>query len=323
MRPAPAAPVVVTQTFALVCVMALHTAVAQDAARPGPTLAERLGYPADAKLLLLHADDLGVAHSVNAASIQALEAGAVSSASIMVPCPWFPEIAAYARTHPERDFGLHLTLTAEWKHFRWGTVLPSTQVPTLLDAQGYLYADAPEAARHMDVAQAEAELRAQVERALAFGLQPTHLDTHMGTLFQTPALFEAYLRVGRAYGLPVLLPRENLSAEAPPYLALLQPGDLTIDRVVAEGPSWDEDWLAVYTRIIEHLKPGVTELIVHLGYDDAELQAVTIDHPDFGALWRQRDFDVVMGTAFRQLLRAHNVHLITWREVARLRSSER
>jgi predicted glycoside hydrolase/deacetylase ChbG (UPF0249 family) len=196
-------------------------------------------------------------------------------------------------------------------------------VPTLLDAQGYLYADAPEAARHMDVAQAEAELRAQVERALAFGLQPTHLDTHMGTLFQTPALFEAYLRVGRAYGLPVLLPRENLSAEAPPYLALLQPGDLTIDRVVAEGPSWDEDWLAVYTRIIEHLKPGVTELIVHLGYDDAELQAVTIDHPDFGALWRQRDFDVVMGAAFRQVLRAHNVHLITWREVARLRSSER
>jgi len=98
------------------------------------TLAERLGYPRVAKLLIVHADDLGMAHSINAATIKAFETGLVNSGSIMIPCPWLPEIAAYARANPNADLGLHLTLTSEWKLFRWGSVLPKDSVRSLFDA---------------------------------------------------------------------------------------------------------------------------------------------------------------------------------------------
>ena len=175
-------------TTALVLVASSATALHRRERSPlqtaTKTLVERLGYPRDAKLLIVHADDLGAAHSINSASIKALESGLVSSASIMVPCPWLPEIAAYARAHPETDFGVHLTLTSEWSLYRWGPVLGKERVPTLLDSSGYLYPLENEAAAHMDIKEAEAEIRAQIARARALGIQPTHLDSHMGTLYQ-------------------------------------------------------------------------------------------------------------------------------------------
>ena len=273
-------------------------------------------------MLIVHADDIGVAHSVNAATIEAFGKGIVNSGSIMVPCPWFPEIAAYARDHPDLDLGLHLTLTSEWKHYRWGSVLPADDVPTLLDEQGFFYASSGEAAQNMDPREAEAEMRAQVERALAFGIEPTHLDTHMGTVLQTPELFEAYLRVGRAYAIPVLIPRVAIGVP-PSTLAVIKdhatPDNLFIDHVATASPDVPSDqWRSYYQSLIEDLEPGVTEILIHLGYDEAELQAVTIDHPDFGAAWRQRDFDVFTDPAFLALLEKHNVELITWRKIGTL-----
>src|SRR4030095_12999596 len=117
---------------------------------PAKTLLERLGYPPDAKLLIVHADDLGMAHSINRASIKGLESGLISSASIMIPCPWLPEIADYARKHPQADLGLHLTLTSEWTLYRWGPILAKERVPSLLDRSGYLYPTETEAAAHID-----------------------------------------------------------------------------------------------------------------------------------------------------------------------------
>ena len=170
---------------ALVTVLAALTGPALTAQTPAdrPSLAERLGYAADAKLLIIHADDLGMAHSVNRGTLHAMRHGVVNSGSIMVPTPWLSEIAAAAREDPALDLGLHLTLTSEWKHYRWGPVLPVTEVPTLVDSAGYLWATAEDAAAHMDPSEAEAEIRAQVERAVQFGITPTHLDSHMGTLF--------------------------------------------------------------------------------------------------------------------------------------------
>src|SRR6266850_5166479 len=182
---------------------ALSSNASAQASPTEKNLAERLGYPRDAKLLIVNADDLGMAHSIDSASTQAIETGAIRSASIMVPCPWFPSIAAYARSHPQADLGLHLTLTSEWKTYRWGPVLSKTQVPSLLAPDGYFYQTEAAAVAHIDPREAEAEIRAQIERAQAAGIHPTHLDSHMGVLYRTRPLLEVLLRVAREYRLPV------------------------------------------------------------------------------------------------------------------------
>src|SRR5213080_725304 len=277
------------------------------------SLLERLGYPPDAKLLIVHADDLGMAHSVNMASIKALETGLVSSASIMIPCPWLPEIAAYARAHPEADLGLHLTLTSEWSLYRWGPVLGKERVPSLLDSSGYLYPLEREAAAHMDIQEAEAEIRAQIARAKALGIQPTHLDSHMGTLYQSKALFEMLVRVASENKLPFRLSRESFT-RAPFMPSLLGPGDVVLDRIISIEPTVaPADWSKFYAEEIKNLKPGVTCMIVHLAFADDEMKGVTFGHPNWGAEWRQRDFDFVTSDAFRKLLKENNIKLITWR----------
>ncbi|HEX3184445.1 MAG TPA: polysaccharide deacetylase family protein [Pyrinomonadaceae bacterium] len=282
------------------------------------TLAERLGYPADAKLLIVHADDLGMSHSVNLATIKAFESGLVNSGSIMVPCPWFSEIATYARGNPQADLGLHLTLTSEWTAFRWGPVTSKDRVSSLLDKNGYFYLTESDAAAKADVKEVEMEIRAQVERARAFGIQPTHLDSHMGTLYQSKALFEVFLKVAREYKLPVRVAKTWFS-QADFLPSTLSPDDVFIDRTLDINPAVaPEDWAKFYTEALKKLEPGVTEVIIHLAYDDAEMRGATFDHPNWGAAWRQRDLEFFTSDAFRQLLRDEKIKLITWRELGKL-----
>ncbi len=289
-----------------------------DASAQQSTLAERLGYPKDAKLLIVHADDLGMAHSVNAATIKAFESGLVNSGSIMVPCPWFSEIATYARANPQADLGLHLTLTSEWTTFRWGPVTPKDRVSSLLDKNGYFHLTETEAAAKADPKEVETEIRAQIDRARAFGIQPTHLDSHMGTLYQNKALFEVFLKVAREYKLPVRVAK-TWFARADFLPSTLKPDDVFIDRVLdinqAVPPA---DWARFYADAIKKLEPGVTEVVIHLAYDDGEMRGATFDHPDWGAAWRQRDLDFFTSDAFRQLLKDEGIKLITWRELGKL-----
>ena len=281
------------------------------------TVAERLGYPADSKLLILHADDLAVAHSENAASFDALDKQAVTSASIMVPCPWLTEVADYAKAHPDADLGLHLTLTSEWKTYRWGPVESKDKVPSLLDPSGYLWPDTPQSVGALKADEAEREIRAQIERAVAMGIHPTHLDSHMGTLFSRPDLFAVYVKVAREYKLPFLA---FIAPDTPKELSsVLSSKDVLLNSVVIADPSvHPSDWNAFYANAIKNLKPGVTEIIVHLGHDDAELQAVTVDHADYGAAWRQRDYDVVTSPEFKKLLENNHVILIHWSDLKKL-----
>ena len=281
------------------------------------TIAERLGYPANSKLLIIPADDLAVAHSQDVASFDSLDRHAVTSASIMIPCPWLTEVAAYAKTHPDADLGLHLTLTSEWKTYRWGPVSPKDKVPSLLDPSGYLWPDTPQSLGALKADEVEREIRAQVERAIAMGIHPTHLDSHMGTLFSRPDLFAVYVKVAREYKLPFLA---FVAPDTPRELSsLLSSNDVLLNGVLIADPSvHPADWKAFYANAMKNLKPGVTELIVHLGHDDAELQAVMVDHDDYGAAWRQRDYDTVTSPEFKKLLDENNVILIRWRDLKKL-----
>lgn len=281
------------------------------------TLAERLGYPADAKLLIVHADDLAVAHSVDAASFDALNKNAVTSASVMVPCPWLNEVAAYAKEHADADLGVHLTLTSEWKIYRWGPVEAKDKVASLLDPSAYLWPETGPAAQNIKPEEAEREIRAQLERALASGMHPTHLDSHMGVLFSRPDLFATYVKVAHDYHLPFLAVR--VADERAKLLSLLSQSDVVVDSIVMANPAVRADqWKEFYGNAIKNLKPGLSEMIVHLGHDDSELQAVTIDHPDYGSAWRQRDYDFVTGPEFRKMLEENGVVLVKWRELQKL-----
>jgi chitin disaccharide deacetylase len=291
--------------------------LALSASAQSKTAAERLGYPRDAKLLILHADDLAVSHSQDAASFDALDRGAVTSASIMVPCPWLTEVADYARAHPGADLGLHLTLTSEWKTYRWGPVESRDKVPTLLDPTGYLWSETVPAIQHISANEAELEIRAQIERARALGIHPTHLDSHMGVLFARPDLRAVYVKVAHEYKLPFLA---ALGPNAPAELrALFSDKDILPDSVIVANPRIPaEQWKDFYLNTIQSLKPGLTEIIFHLAHDDAEMQAVTVDHPDYGAAWRQRDYDVVTSPEFKQALQENRIILIHWKDLQKL-----
>jgi chitin disaccharide deacetylase len=280
------------------------------------TMAERLGHPADSKLLILHADDLGAAHSIDVASFDGLDKGAVTSASIMIPTPWVTEVAAYARAHPNADLGLHLTLTSEWETDRWGSVAPVDKVSSLLDSVGTFPNDEKYVAQRAKPAEVELEIRAQINRALALGIRPTHLDSHMGSLFTTPELIATYVKVAHDFHLPFLAVKGTALAAPQAGLAA---GDVVLDAVVIAGPEVPRDhWKEFYLKSIAELKPGVTEMIVHLGHDESELQAVTVNHEPYGSAWRQRDYEVMNSPEFKKALQDNHVILVTWRELQKV-----
>jgi predicted glycoside hydrolase/deacetylase ChbG (UPF0249 family) len=281
------------------------------------SLAEKLGFPRDAKILIVHADDVGVTHSVNAATIKALDTGLVNSASLMVPCPWFPEIADYAKSHPAVDFGLHLTITSERVYYRWGPVVSKDKVPSLVDENGYFHHDW-NATTKINPKEAELELRAQIERAYAMGVRPTHLDSHQYRLIENGKdLFEVFLRLAHEYKLPVFVARDWFAEHA--YLeSSLTPADIVLDHTVTIAPDISpEKWAEFYKTALKNLQPGVTEFVIHLAFADDEMRAATRERDTWGAAWRQRDFDFFTSQEFRQLLQEQNIKLITWRELAR------
>lgn len=256
-------------------------------------------------------------HSVNAATTAALSSGAINSASIMVPCPWFPEIAEYAKDHPEADFGLHLTLTSERVYYRWGPVASKDKVPSLVDPAGYFHLDWSPAAR-IDPQQTELELRAQIDRAYAMGIRPTHLDSHQYRLIDNgKELFRVFLRVAHDYKLPAFVARDWF-AERPYLESSLSSSDIVLDHTITINPNVPpEEWNEFYKMALKNLQPGVTEFVIHLAYADEEMKAATRERETWGAAWRQRDLNFFTSPEFRQLLQEHNIQLTTWRELAR------
>ncbi len=297
----------------LLAVQAFAQAQTPPQASP-QTVAERLGYPADAKLLIIHADDLAVAHSVDDASFAALESGAVTSASVMVPCPWLTEVADWFKAHPEADVGIHLTLTSEWKDYRWGPVAPRDQVPSLLNPDGYFWPEVMPVVQHATPDDVEREIRAQVERAMAMGIHPTHLDMHMGTLAARQDYYAVLIKVAHEYHLPFLA--LHISGSQAKWLSMLKPTDPVLDSLTQFTPFVKaETWTESYVKALNNLKPGLNEFIVHLGHDDSELEAITAGHPDYGAAWRARDFKAVTSPEFHKTIEDNHIILVHWKDL--------
>ncbi len=243
------------------------------------SLAERLGYKPTDKLLIVNGDDAGMCHAANAATIESLEKGLMRCSTVMVPCPWFPEIAGFAKAHPEKDFGVHLCHTAEWNKFRWGPVADRGQVPGLVDPDGYLWHSVQEVYAHSSPEEALVEGRAQVRRALAAGIDVSHLDSHMGTLQLDPRFVKTYLQLAVEFNLPVrMASQETLTRFGFPKLrdefaakGIVFPDHFIYEELSRERGNVKSFWLDV----VRNLKPGVTELYIHAGLPTEELKTIT------------------------------------------------
>jgi len=253
-----------------------------ELASQATSLAESLGCE---RGVVLHVDDLGMGHGANRAFLELASRGHVTCGSVMVPCPWFPEIAEAAAADPTLDLGVHLTLTSEWDHYRWAPVSTRSAASGLIDADGYFWRDVDSLARHVIIEVAEEELRAQIERALASGLRPTHMDAHMAAAM-LPDLLDVHVRLALDYGLFPMLPRRLPFAPDPARYAqtitsLEARGLPVVDEIRGTLPVAEAAVRTSYERLIRDLPSGVTHLALHCTAP-GEIGAISPRH----ASWR-------------------------------------
>lgn len=282
-------------------------------------LAEMLGYDRNAKLLIIHADDMGLSQSVNTACIEAFRNKWITSGSIMMPCPWSFAIFDAIKTQTGIDAGIHLTLTAEWALYKWDGVTSSDKIKSLLDENGFFYPSVEAVGKHADVAEALLEMSAQVNRAVSLGITPTHIDTHMGSVLAKPELVMAYLSLSEKYRMPVLFPRAYVSMLPPETQASWKDKIFLLDNLLMLDPGMIKgSWPDTYKTMLSGLKPGLNQLIVHIAYDNDEMKAISKGHDDYGSKWRQNDLDLIKSKEFSDLLKANNVVLISWGQIKNL-----
>ncbi len=277
-------------------------------------LAEKLGYLKSDKLLILHADDIGLSKSVNQASFKALKEGSVNSGSVMMPCDFIDDVGEFAINNPNIDLGLHLTVTSEWRDYKWDGVADSFLISSMIDKKGNLYENKKKFTLNASSKDLKKELQAQIDLAKSIGIKPTHIDSHEGALFFDQNIFKTYLEIGEENQLPVFVPSDvavHFDKNFP------KPENVVIvENLYMALPNLEfKDWSDYYVNIVENLKPGLNEIIIHLGYDDKEMQQITVEHPNYGSKWRNLDMDVVSSKSFKQAIKENNIKLVTWREI--------
>jgi predicted glycoside hydrolase/deacetylase ChbG (UPF0249 family) len=284
-------------------------------------LAQKLGYPENAKLLIIHADDAGLSHSENQATIKALQNGSVNSYSIMVPCPWFYEMAEFAKNNPDFDCGIHLTLTCEWENYKFGPVLPISEVSSLADQNGYFYKTRKDFKDNAKLSEIKKEFIAQIEKALQFGIQPTHLDSHMWSVGVTPEILDIYRELGKTYNLPVFINKgfvESISLSDKQYN--FEDTLLADNLLIGYYADFEKGELRKsYEKALDNIISGFNVFLLHPAYDDFEMQGITVNHPNFGSEWRQIDFDFFTSDECKAKLKKNNIQLITWKEISSIR----
>lgn len=301
------------------------------------TYAEKLGYRKGVKVVILHVDDVGMSFDSNKGAIEALTRGAANSCSIMMPCSWVPAFAHFLKQHPGIDAGLHLTLTSEWSEYRWGPVSGKTVVPGLTDGEGNLWPTVEDVVKHASADEVENEIKAQLDKARNMGIEPTHLDSHMGTLFATPEFLERYIKVGIENHIPVMMPGgHNILIQqqrgAPSTLmqqlrsigkTLWEAGLPVLDDLHNYSYGWkipdniknDNKKLQAYKtqkyiEALKLLKPGVTMMIMHCTEPSEIFKYIS----DSGPL-RKGDLLAMLNPAFKKALKNEGIILTTWREL--------
>jgi predicted glycoside hydrolase/deacetylase ChbG (UPF0249 family) len=280
----------------------------------------RLGFASDARVVIVHADDMGMCHAANVAFWKDQAYGIVTCGAVMMPCPWAPEVAAWCRAHPEADVGVHITLNSEHGDYRWRPLSTVDLKSGLLDEAGYMWRSVSELYRHMDPDAAAAEMRAQVELALALGIDVTHVDTHMAAVMH-PQLLPAYVQLAMAYRIPAMLPRipEERIAEwgIQPEVgrALLA----RLDDLVASGfPVLDgvlaareqSDHLQVYCRLFDEVVPGITHMLLHPAVPGHDVEAITDS-----AAYRIADYQTFLRPELKAYIAGQGIHLIGYRRL--------
>jgi predicted glycoside hydrolase/deacetylase ChbG (UPF0249 family) len=288
--------------------------------------AERLGWPEGTKAVIFHVDDAGMSHNSNMGAVKAIEDGVATSTSIMMPCPWVPEISAYLKEHPQVDAGLHLTLTAEWKKYRWGPVAGKPAVPGLVDSEGCLWHSVNEVAAHASADEFETEIRAQIDKALTMGIKPTHLDSHMGTCF-LPQYLDCYVKVGIEKQIPILMfggHMQHIGAEAgamKPLVYLIaskvwNAGLPVIDDLVTSPTSADsyDGRKEQLITLLREMKPGITEIIVHC-------TVLTENFSQISGSGQKREAELHLMTDpdVKKFIEDEGIILTTWRELMQRR----
>lgn len=301
------------------------------------TYAEKLGFPKGSKVLILHVDDAGMSHDSNKGVIEALTNGAANSTSVMMPCSWVPEFVHFLKKHPGIDAGLHLTLTSEWKDYRWAPLSGKSTVPGLVDREGDLWPSVSEVVQHASADEVEKEIRAQLDRARAMGFEPTHLDSHMGTLFASPEFLKRYMKVGIENHIPVMLPGGNdvlIQEEMhTPDIFIRQLRNLGDTLWNAGLPVLDDlhnfsyDWkipdsianndnklrdfkTEKYIAALKLLQPGLTMMIMHCTDPSENFKYIS----DTGPL-RKADLLAMLDPRFKKALKDNGVILTTWKEL--------
>jgi chitin disaccharide deacetylase len=291
---------------------------------PNPAL-RQLGFAADDRVAIIHADDIGMLHASVAAFADLAAFGLVSSGAVMVPCGWFPAAAALSRANPGYDLGIHLTITCEWDAYRWGPISTRDPESGLIDAEGYFYRTTAEAQAHGRPGAVARELAAQIERALAAGMRPTHIDTHMGAVYSADFL-PAYLDVARRYRLPPMFFRHDeagwraLGADAGAAAAMARlsrqledEGVPLVDHLFTMPLDAPDNRAGQARRAFETLQPGLTHFILHPSHDTPELRACSASWPS-----RVADNQAFLSEQLRTALRASGVQVIGYRALQEL-----
>lgn len=287
------------------------------------TLTERLGYKKTDKLLIINNDDAGMCHAANTATVEGMENGLISSATIMMPCPWSNEIVKYAKENPEKGFGIHLTLTSEWKNYRWVTVAPRNEVPGLYDEQGYMWKGVMEVYKASNTHEALIEGRAQIRKALDAGIPVTHFDSHMGTYQYSTDYMSIYLQLADEFDLPVRMPSQSTldNMGAPPFRdickekKILHP-DYFIHEELEEYKT--ENVEEFWTNYIKNLNPGVTEILIHASKDGDEIRAITGSAPK-----RVKELELFTSDRLKQLIEKEGIIVISYRPLFELQRKEK